>query len=346
MTQVDLFIPTFNRPDFLNRILSYYNSYKVNFNIIIADSSTKLNKKKNKKIVTSFPDLKILYLDKFPDKLISHHKFAKMLKYAKSKYCVFCADDDFVVPNGINEAVKFLEKNPDYSAAHGSYISFFRFDSGFGKKQFWWKYIYPYRSITYSDPLKRLAAHPVDCQQVLWAVRRSEIVKTCYRELMRSKADPYIFGERLPDVLTVILGKMKRLNNFYAARQGFSTSYSYWPSERDAIKDGSFNKKYTRFKKCIVKNLINISKAKKEEAAKIVDSNMDSYLSSSFQQHMVARFYYYLRYFPYILTKSLKILHARYLFLKDKRDRIGLISNPNSKYFKDFDLIRKLVLTN
>lgn len=344
MKLITLMIPTYNRPEFLKRILQYYNQYKVNFNIIVADSSKPYNKKLNRKIVQLFPNLNILYIDKFSSKLISHHKFAKMVEFVKTKYCVFCADDDFIVPNGINEAVDFLEKNADYSTAHGSYISFYAFNNPLGPKKFWWNFIYPYRSITYQKAEDRLAAHPDDCQQVLYAVRRTEIVKTCYSELLKSQVNPLLFGERLPDVLTIILGKMKRLNNFYAARQSFSTSYSYWPDERDAIKDGTFDKEYIKFKHSIISNLGKISKISIEEMNKIIDLNMEKYIQSSWQQHLVAKVNLMLKPFPEFIPKLLRVLHAKYLFSKDKEDRIGLIDNPTSKYFKDFDGIRKLVL--
>lgn len=345
MTKVDLFIPTYNRPDYLRRILNYYSLTRVKFNIIVADSSKTSVKKINKKIIALFPKLNILYLDKFPETKISHSKFAEMVKYAKNKYCVFCADDDFINPSGIKEAVKFLEKNPNYSSAHGTYISFYTFKPLVGKKQFWWNFIYPYRSISSSDPIKRLIAHPKDCQQVLWSVRKTEVVKKVYKELLRSEVDPKLFGERLPDVLTVVLGKMKRLDTFYGARQAFSTSYNYWPGERDYIKAGTFNKEFGKFKKTITNNLRKVADISESEASVILDKNMEIYLSSSFQQYWVARFNLVLTNFPPIVIKSLRTLHARYLFFKDKKDRIGEIDNTGSKYFQDFDLIKQLVLS-
>src|SRR3989344_5702184 len=101
--KVDLFIPTFNRPQFLKRILDYYNSYNVDFNIIIVDSSNQKNKKINKRSISLYPHLKIKYFDKISGNMNFHIKFGDMVKYAKSKYCVFCPDDDFIIPNGINE---------------------------------------------------------------------------------------------------------------------------------------------------------------------------------------------------------------------------------------------------
>ncbi|MBA7581945.1 hypothetical protein ES708_23862 [subsurface metagenome] len=40
-----IIIPTYNRPDRLKRLLDYYNKYGKNFNIIVADSSSKENKR-------------------------------------------------------------------------------------------------------------------------------------------------------------------------------------------------------------------------------------------------------------------------------------------------------------
>lgn len=345
MNVVTLIIPTFNRPLLLKRILTYYKNLKINFKIIIADSSSLANKEINQEIINSFPGLNLLYIDKYSEKLVSHHKFADMVNYVKSKYVCFCADDDFIVPNGIKEAVKFLDKNPDYVSAHGTYIYFYPHTTITGKKVFWWNYIYPYKSISYSNPVDRLIAHPIDCQQVLYSVRRTDIVKKIYRELLVSKVDPHLFGERLPDVLTLIYGKMKRLDNFYGAREAFSTSYSYWPSERDAIKQGSFNREYAKFKQSIIKNILPISDISKEEAGKIVDKNMQAYISSSFQQHLLTKLNLALRYLPKLVSKGVRVLHAKYLFSKEKKDRIGLINQPSSKYFHEFDTIRKHVLS-
>lgn len=343
MKILTLMIPTYNRPSLLERILDYYNQYKVDFNIIVGDSSRPKNKTVNRKIVQLFPKLNILYLDKFSPDLVSHHKFAEMVKYAKSKYICFCADDDFVVPNGIKKAVDFLEKNPDYVSAHGTYISFYVFNSLFGKK-FWWNFIYPYRSIIYQKAEDRLAAHPDDCQQVLYSVRRTSVVKKIYNELLKSEVDPHLFGERLPDVLTIVYGKMKRLDNFYGARQAFSSTYNYWPGERDYIKSGTFDKEYGKLKSSIISNLKRVSKISNKEASKIIDSNMEKYIQSSWQQYLVAHFYLILSYFPKFIPDTLKTLHAKYLFSKDKKDKIGLIDSSTSKYFKDFDNIRKIVM--
>lgn len=344
MKKIDLIIPTYNRPDFLERILDYYNSYGKQFNIIIADSSKSINKKRNKRIVNSFQKLKILYVDKFDENLPSHHKYAKMLKYTQNKYVCFCPDDDFITPKGIEEAVNFLEKNPLYSVAHGTYISFYLHKNLFGPKQFWWRFIYPFESITYSKPIDRLAAHIKNYNLVLWAVRRTDVVKIAYKEFLRSGADPFLFGELTPDMLTLIYGKMKRLETFYAARQAFSTSYNYWPSLMDAMNEDIYESEYTKFKNCLLNNLAKISEIPKKEASMIIDSSMKIYLKKTSQEHMTGRINLKLKHLPLFFSDSLRFLHITYLFSKETRDKIGDISKSSSKYFTDFTKIRNCVL--
>lgn len=343
MNKINLIIPTYNRPKLLQRILDYYNIYGRKFDIIIADSSSPLNKKLNKKIVLSFPNLDILYVDKFSPELPSHQKYAEMVKYANSKYCVFCPDDDFIIPNGIREAVNFLEKNSDYSVAHGTYISFHVYKTLFGSKQFWWKFIYPYESITSSNPSQRLSIHLINYYQVLWAVRRTDVVKPAYKEFLKSKVDPFLFGELLPDMLTLIFGKMKRLNTFYAARQALSTSYSYWPSLIDAQKAGIYDKEYTKFKGCLAENLVRYGFSK-NKSLQIIDASMKKYLKTTVQEHLMSRANLMLKYFPSFIKSGVRSLHLKYLFSKDKNDTIGLIYDPSSKYFNDFEAIRQTVL--
>lgn len=124
MSNFSLVIPTRNRPNRLRRLLDYYDKYGKGFNIIIADSSSNDNKKLNKKSVLIFSNLDIHYIDKYPSKIEASHKINNALNYVNTKYSVLCADDDFIIPNGINKSVDFLEKNSDFSVAQGKFIAF------------------------------------------------------------------------------------------------------------------------------------------------------------------------------------------------------------------------------
>lgn len=343
---IDIVIPTHNRTDLLRRILDYYSKVGQEFNYIIADSSNQENKAGNKKLVRSYSKLKILYVDNFPQNIEQHTKFTRMVQYIKSKYVCFCADDDFLIPNGIKECVNFLEKNPDYVAAHGSYIGFYLFKGLLGYKRFWWNYRYLHRSISDKNPEKRLASHIANFTLVMWAVRRKDIVKICYRELSKANFDPYlllIYGELLPDFLTVIYGKVKRLKTFYGARQYFFSIATHYSHLIDALNTKEFDKEYAKLRNSLVRNLIKKSSISKNMAAEIVDSSMNKYLKYSYQEYLVTRINRILGHFP-IIQKVFRLLHARYLLSKRKTDPIGVIDSPSSKYFTDFESIRQSVL--
>lgn len=347
MNKVDLIIPTYNRPNFLKRLLDYYSAYGMDFNFIIADSSNLINKSRNKKIVNTYSKLKILYIDKFSPNLSQHDKFAEMIKYAKNKYVCFCADDDFIIPNGIKKAVDFLDKNSCYSAAHGTYISFYTNKGLFGLKKFWWRFLYSPFSIFSSNPINRLASHLTKYNMVVWAVRRTNIVKICYQEFSKSKIDPYLlpnFGELLPDVLTAVYGKIKYLNTFYAARQAFSQILSDYPSLMDAKNIGIYTKEYEKFKNCLLNNLTRLNNTSEDKADKIIDSSMDKYIKYSYQEHLQTKINRLLSHSPKFILSVIKLLHAGYLFSKEKKDRIGSIDKPSSKYFNDFEAIRQTIL--
>ncbi|MBI2018560.1 TIGR00180 family glycosyltransferase [Candidatus Daviesbacteria bacterium] len=347
MSSIDLVIPTHNRPHLLKRILDYYQPVAKLFdNIIIADSSEISNKRLNKRIISLYPN-NIMYLDKFPKNLEQHYKFAEMVKYIKSKYCVFCPDDDFVIPNAIKQCVNFLEKNPQYSAAHGTYISFYISKNLFEFKKFQWRFLFSPTSISSDNPIDRVASHLRYYVLVLWAVRRSEVVKTCYREFAKTKIGPFmlpVFGELLPDALTVLFGKIKNLNILYGARQYLSQIRGYYPSLIDTKKMGKYDLEYTKFKSCILNNLNKKANLFNQKPDKILDSAMDNYINYSYQEHIMNKIYLALAKYPKFVSKRLISLHTYYLFSKAKRNLIGSIDNPRSKYFSDFSRIRNSVL--
>ena len=106
MMNCTILIPTY-RPRYLKRILSYYNEHGRDFSIIVADSSSNENKVLNSKNILSLPNNNILYL-KYPTDVEPFcEKIPDALKYIKTKYCVICADDDFMIPNAIKESINF-----------------------------------------------------------------------------------------------------------------------------------------------------------------------------------------------------------------------------------------------
>ena len=59
----------------------------------------------------------------FPEDTFFAERVSQGLSYVDTEYAVLCADDDFLIPQGLNKAVKFLKNHKDFSSAHGIYCS-------------------------------------------------------------------------------------------------------------------------------------------------------------------------------------------------------------------------------
>ena len=274
-----ILIPTYNRSDYLRRILSYYNEYAGNYNIIVADSSSDENKKQNEKIISSFSSIDISYID-YPSEINPYYKIADALNHVTTKYCVFCADDDFVTPNGIDQSTDFLEKNPDFTVAHGYYISFYLKTDKRKNQHFCWDPIYPYKSITSPDAKYRLTEHFSNYSvPTFYAVHKTDFLKMIFKETTEF-TDDYRFGELLPSILALIYGKMKRLDVLYNARESIPTSTSGRAETiRNFIKNDSYNEKYAKFRDCLVAHISKTSQLDVEESTKVVDNAMSAYMA-------------------------------------------------------------------
>lgn len=342
MSKVDLFIPTYNRPAFLKKLLTYYSFEGSWLNIFVIDSSLPEFKKVNKGIVQNIKSKKIRYISEFSSKKTHpHFIFGKMLKYAKSNYSVFCADDDFIIPSAIRKCLSFLEKNPSYVAAHGTYLSFFVTKNN----DFLWKFIYPYKTIADKSPINRLKKHLSEYYQVLWSVRKTKDVKLAYKTFLESKPNPYLFGELMPDMATLVLGKMKRLPVLYSLRRHASSFGGNWPTLLDAHKNGQLAEEYDKFKSGLAKLLFNKYKIRYQESTRLVDSKWNTYLKSYSPEHYVLKAYKLLKLFPALVYDVVSYIHTLYLFQKDKEDKIGRVNINSKMHKKDFQELKRLILS-
>lgn len=285
MKNCTIIISTWNRTNYLKRLLSYYNERNSDFEFIILDSSSEENKKINKKNISSFPNLRLLYLD-YPENIIPIHKLLDSVMYIKTEYCVLCADDDFIVPEGIKESVSFLEANPDFAVAHGKYISFRLNKNNKSQPQFYWQYAYPPGSNVSADPLERIVRNLVNYWPTIYAVYRTEVFKNIWHGAVDSGLDLNLFGELLSSILPLLYGKMKILDIFYCARQEDSSYFTTHGIKRlgvtDHIKKGTYWPKCEKFKKYLVNRLVKISGIDGTEAAQRIDAAMKEYIKASY----------------------------------------------------------------
>jgi len=289
MKDCRIIIPTFNRPDYLRRILTYYDSFEEDYKVIVPDSSSDENKRINRETISTISNLDILYLDNFSPDIPSYHKFANATEHVEEKYCVFCADDDFVTPNGIKQSMDFLNNNPDFIVAQGRYIGFRLLnDNEKKKRRLSWKFAYSPTSIEFSDTESRFEYHLSNYSiPTLFAVHRSEDLKIITREALKAKVELLLFYELLSTLLTLICGKMKCLDVLYGVRNSEPILNSSVPTIGEAIEAGTFNEKYAPFRACLSESLCKKSGLTTEKSGQLVDKAMSAYLNKQMLRPIV-----------------------------------------------------------
>jgi glycosyltransferase domain-containing protein len=358
MTKASIIIITHNRPKYLRRILNYYNSCKTIYKLIVSDSSSEENKIMNKEITSLFPKLDILYVGHYLDKIDDfRHQAGDSLNYVKTKYCVFCADDDFITPNGVKQCVDFLEHNPDFTVAHGRYVCFYLKEKKCRKKQFCWRPGYSYESITFNKAENRLSKHFSDFSVgTLFAVHRSDFFKMVFKETLRFTNDER-FAEFLPPMLALIYGKMKCLDIPYSAKEIILNSAGIRNENfQDFINDGSYNEKYARFKECLAIHLSKNSQLDIEKSKMLIDDAMIAYLkkyeANDFEHFLINIMKYILSFLPERAYEKIRSLYIRMrlsflaTFSKPKDNFLNSIEDPSSKYYNDFVKIRDCVMSH
>lgn len=345
--KVTMVIPTFNRCHFLLRLLSFYRSYNFPARILVLDSSSNQNKEINRRTISSFADLNISHFDHYCS-LDSDPctKTIDAINYIDTRYTVICADDDLVAPNGIKQSVNFLEKNPDFTIAHGYYISFYVRTDERKMQRFYWTPIYPFKSITFPDAKTRLNFHLSNYYPTFYAIHRTNFLNMIFEETLKY-TDDIRFSELLPSMITSIYGKMKRLDVFYAARENIPDSSSRtYGRFRDFITAETWDEKYTKFRECLAIHLSKKSQLDIPEAKKAVDDAMSFYLSTRImKKESNKNILDYLK-SPRRMRKAVKSLCRKIFLLKQtKKGGFKETTDIASKYSDDFNKIRLHVLS-
>jgi glycosyltransferase domain-containing protein len=330
--KVSVIIPTHNRHGLLNRSLNYWLELKLN--IIVFDSSDKIYKNKSDKIKYYHrPNISFV------------NKICEAVNKINTEYCILCADDDFITFNGLQNAIKFLEKNKDYGIAHGDYYSFFVKHNM--KKEIIWKKGYIGNTIDQETPQKRLLYHfnNYNCP-TFYGVHRTKVLKDIWR-LTKDNVDDNRFSELLPTMLSVIYGKIKRIEGFYCARERLLRKEEV-PDIFNFIEDNSYEYKFKKFKDCLTKELSFFGDIKSKDAENVVDRGMNTYLSNSSQNKKIPIQIFFRLKLIY-LSEKFKLMYYLKQFYKKSFLHKKVEPNEYLDWFsaedlKEFNKIKSLVL--
>ncbi|MGE5429378.1 MAG: TIGR00180 family glycosyltransferase [Methylococcaceae bacterium] len=258
LKSVSVIIPAHNRPEKLRRLLRYY--LETNIHIIVTDSSANV-----------FP-----YLEEFPGLNYFHFpkaeflfKIHRILPLIDTKYVVYCADDDFIVPQGIEQVISFLDSNPDYDSAQGHYLSY---EVKKNRIEFYPRYIRNFEKDTNQataderlKELKKLYA------SLLYSVVRSTTFVGMYEQCCKEDGKPLFsnlfLAEMYFNLFTLMEGKNKTLPVFYGAREKDYKSATYTTTPLSVIRSSpDYKEEYQSFFNLVVGQLVskqsmNIEKA-------------------------------------------------------------------------------------
>ena len=117
LTNYTIIIITFNRYPFLLRLLKFYDNYDHDFHFLILDSS---NDELDDEL-KSYLDRENLSYNKYDSSIFFADKIAEGCTHITTPFSVLCADDDFLIPSGIQASKNYLLEHTDYASVHGLY---------------------------------------------------------------------------------------------------------------------------------------------------------------------------------------------------------------------------------
>ena len=264
---ITLIVPTLNRSAFLIRLLRYYNEVGFEGCICIGDSSNTEHVERTKGVIETLRGKLNIVYQEYPG--ICDSACVKLLvDIVSTPYAAFVADDDFLVPDALNQCAKFLGEHPDYAAAHGMGITITLDSKGlYGQIVQCGRYRQSViEAESASQRLNDYLTHP---SAILFSVHRIESWRAMYRGVHLLK-DRAFGGELLPGCKSVILGKSKELDCLYLVRQIHAQRYLL-PDVYDWITSPEWYSSYLVFRDSLAETLAlqdNISIEKAEKAVK------------------------------------------------------------------------------
>lgn len=328
LSKCTIVIPTYNRSQYLKRLLKYYSTHAPNTKIIVADSSIPVKKIANRKIIELISKLSINYIDTFSVETNVFYKIEKALTFVTTQYVVLCADDDFIIPKMIRKCVIFLDNKPDFIAVQGKVLTYCLDNDKISQSKINWGDSYPQYSIINEYPIDRVHNQLSEYKiATMYAVHRTNVllhavkVSNLYSEDLR-------FGEILISLISLIKGKFASINGIYSVRETNLQSDSQTLGKIDNfIANNTFHSKYKLFKQALINSLGNDYNIAKLNL--IIDDSMKNYLRI---HHLQIFLKYAIE--PLILTSFRITKHRITRFIKSifMRYNIPKISSPTIFY--------------
>ena len=231
------------RPNFTKRWLDYMALIKFEHNIVIADGDAD-GYTKQLLNDSSYEKLKINFFEyKQTIKYIDYYKMVlTAIERSDSKYVMFCDNDDFLLPSGLDKILSFLEINPDH-ISRGGYITGFKVNGGiptdFGSSfnlSFYYERLFRLEEPS-SNWYSFVEEVLFDFQSSFYNVHTKESIYTIYNEIVEMNFTDLTVTERYYQLRLPSLGKVSYDHSaFHYLRQKGTSNSANWNVPLEILK--------------------------------------------------------------------------------------------------------------
>lgn len=348
---ITLLVPTMNRSDFLIRMLRYYDDIGFEGCICIGDSSNDQHIEKTKHAIKILKNkIRIIYRN-FPKPPYIHNGMVikALIEIAPTPYAVFAGDDDFLIPNGLEKCIAFLDVHPEYSAAHGIRVAVRLKSSGaFGELKS--ANFAPQPILEHETAAERWAGYLRNAVTTQYSVHRTETWRRMYRDVA-SIAIHYFGPEILPCSMSSILGKIKGLDCLSIVIQQSENRIFDWNKQSmyQLINQLDWFTSLRTLRNCIIDALVQKDDISNKKAQEIVDRELWHHILSFLQWQYHKKYNEFgsrdrikdiLRRVPGLiaLNRAIRKPPSENDLERKYKNRISLdfLLNPSSPFYADF----------
>ena len=339
LENLTIVVITYERYDCLKRLLNFYLSYNSEVKILVLDSSS--FDPEDEELLKILSNKKISWI-RFSSETFFLKKIAEGCSYIDTEFSVLSADDDFLIPTGIEECRIFLKENLDFSSAQG--LSYLHFKSSFLKSKLRVENLYQETAYALDDSssLDRLTKYLTGESKnyPFYAVHRSKDFLKIWT-YARQYADHQGLSEILPCCLSLVLGKMKVMDNFYNFRE--PNDFSNWEDQKTLDKVYS-QERVSKALYGLTNFIVHETNQKQGKVEQVCKHLFDLYLSTMHEKQK----------FLQIKSKSSKSWTARLKEIVRIRSRLrevlaillyeGSNYQISKNYLSDFKKAEKMIL--
>ncbi len=318
--KITLIIPTYNRHQYLKRILDYYSGSEIK--IVVCDSSVEPFSTSNYPNVTYYQFKEYQFTS----------KINACLNKIDTPYTIFCADDDFIILDSVKKGIDFLNKNPDYASVGGKLEAFYNLN-----KKIVYQYYPKIRAIDIlpEKATERLKKRPIGSNtfnNYFYCVHRTANLKQIFDFAHKNlnEIDLAILNEYFLSFVTTINGKHKVLPTLLNIMEFHpdSAGYKAVPVYRLASNEEYKKKCDLVLNHCIIclKNKENIST---KEAEKAIMGAWSSLISNNIKLNR------------YFLKKIVKIVNLFPSFKEKLQILHFLLTNWKNALFSNYLTLRE-----